>query len=53
MPQITPLVSNSLGGDTQTHRHTTYTYRRLHQSDFKKPGARCGRRAPGLKILWG
>ena len=42
MPQITPLVSNSLGGghiDRQTDTHT-HTYRRPHQSDFKKPGVR-------------
>ena len=44
-----PLVSNSLGG-RHTHTHT-HTYRRLHQSDFKKPGVpACGRHTPGLKM---
>ena len=50
MPQITPLVSNSLGADTQTH--TTHTYRRPHQSYFKKPGVRWPA-AGGLKTIFG
>ena len=40
---IMPLVINSPGGGD------THTYRRLHRNNVKKPGARCGWRAPGLK----
>ena len=46
---ITPLVIHSLGGGhTDTHTHSRI---HPHRSDFKKPGARCGRHAPGLKTI--